>query len=441
MDPLRLPGRDDDPDGAADRTDGDRARRAARREHFLHALFELSRELSVALDVYGTADLLLFNLMGQLGSARAALWLLTEQQRLAMVRCLGFESRALRSAILAAEPALLQHVRRSPAPAPSWRLAEEIGGVEFQLLRQLDVALVAPLYGNGELLGVLALGSRVDRRPYDADDLETLATALGMVGMSLQNSRLYNRVLENNRQLRLSNERLLEHDRLKEQFLSNVNHELRTPLAVVQATLECLARLAPEGDRSRDLLTGALQKTHQLRGMIENLLVLSDATRDRLEFAIEPVELGPLLDQFVAERRAGVTEGLREFVYERADGMLAARCDRARLVQILNELLDNAVKFTSAGAVIGLGAAPEEWDGTRWISLHVQDDGPGIPTEHMGSLFRSFEQGDGSSTRRAGGLGVGLAFALELATRMGCRLEVTSPPGHGTRCTVRVPVA
>ena len=71
----------------------------------------------------------------------------------------------------------------------------------------------------------------------------------------------------------------------------------------------------------------------------------------------------------------------------------------------------------------------------------MKDDGPGILADHMQSVFRSFEQGDGSATRRVGGLGVGLAFAREVATGMGCVLEVESPPGQGTICTIRIPAA
>jgi signal transduction histidine kinase len=416
---------------------------AARREHFLHSLFELNRELTVALDVYGTADLLLFNLMGQLGTARAALWLLPDARPsgLVMVRCHGFERGALRAVVHACESVLLADAAKDPSPLLSWKLAERLEPAEFQLMRQVDLALVAPLHGGSELLGILALGSRVDGEPFGADDLETLETALGMVGRSLQNSRLYNRVLENNRKLRISNERLLEHDRLKEQFLSNVNHELRTPLAVVLATLECLVELAPPGDRSRDLLAAGLQKTHHLRRLIENLLVLSEATQDKLEVHLETTDVVPVLDAFVSDRHAGMAEALREFVYEAPPRALLARFDPSRLVQILNELLDNAVKFTSAGAMIRLRAGPEDREGTFWIAITLQDDGPGILPERMNTVFQSFEQADGSSTRRFGGLGVGLTFARELATRMGCELEVQSPPGEGTTCTIRIPAA
>ena len=438
----------DEPDGKRSRAQGsdttdEGAMTAARREHFLRSLFELNRELSVTLDLHGTADLLLFNLMGQLGTARAALWLLTNNPppRLILVRCHGFERRALRAVIQASEPVLLAEASTSPAPLLSWRLGERLGTARFELMRQVDAAVIAPLHGGNQLLGILALGSRVDRKPYVADDLQTLETALGMVGRSLQNSRLYNRVLENNRQLRMTNERLQEHDRLKEQFLSNVNHELRTPLAVVQATFECLLDMVETRGRTRDLLDAGLRQTHHLGGLIENLLVLSDASQNRLEFRLETADVGPVLDAVVAERRAGVAEDLREFVHERADLPLMARFDRGRLVQILNELLDNAVKFTSAGAVIHLRAGPIRQEDSSWIAVTLQDDGPGIPPEHIESVFRSFEQVDGSWTRSVCGLGVGLTFAREMATRMGCTLEIASQPGQGTACTIRIPAA
>jgi len=110
-------------------------------------------------------------------------------------------------------------------------------------------------------------------------------------------------------------------------------------------------------------------------------------------------------------------------------------------MQILDELLDNAVKFTPRGSRIELGAACMREDGKEWVEIEVRDDGPGIASERMDAVFRSFEQGDGSMTRQVGGLGMGLAFARELAERMGGRLVAESVIGKGSTFRLRLPVA
>jgi signal transduction histidine kinase len=416
---------------------------AARREHSLNSLLELSRELKVSLDLHQTVDLLLFNLMGQFGTARAALWLFESAPapRAVMIRCHGLQRAAAGSAIEAAEAALRRRMELELSPILCWALKDDLEAPVFHLVRQAGIALFAPLFAHRDLLGLLALGDRLDGEAYTPGDLKTLETALGMVGMSLLNARLYNRMLENNRQLRLTNERLREHDRLKTEFLSNVNHELRTPLAVVIGTMECLVEHGVADPAMRELLVSGLQKSHDLRGLIENLLVLSDATRGRLEFHIEPGDAGSLLESFHADRLAGVSEALRDFRYRPARDLPAARFDRQRLLQILDELVDNAVKFTPSGSSLELRARRHEQDEASWLAIELADNGPGIPPDRMDSIFRSFEQVDGSWTRKVGGLGVGLAFARGLAEGMNGKLLARSTPGSGSVFTILLPAA
>ncbi|HYM82007.1 MAG TPA: ATP-binding protein [Candidatus Limnocylindria bacterium] len=416
---------------------------AARREHSLRSLLELSRELKVSLDLYETADLLLFNLMGQFGTARSAMWLFTGDKgaRSVMVRCHGFKPQAVSAVTDICADAVRRRLAREPSPMLSWALKPDLGTAEFELIRQVGIALFAPLSAHGELLGLLALGARVNGTSYTDDNLQTLETALGMVGMSLQNTRLYNRLFENNRQLRLSHDRLLEHTRLKSEFLSNVNHELRTPLAVIIGTLECIVDHRSTDEDLKGLVQGGLKKSHDLRGMIENLLILADATEGRLEVQIEAGTLGPVLEAFHAERLAGVSETLREFRFEPGGDLPGARFDRKRLLQILNELVDNAVKFTPSGARLVLRTSRLEENDRRWVGIEVSDNGPGIPADRLENLFRSFEQVDGSSTRRVGGLGVGLAFARQLAERMNGELRVRSDVGAGSTFTLLLPAA
>jgi len=416
---------------------------AARGEHRLQSLLELTRELTVSLDLYEIADLLLFNVMGQVGTTRAALWLLSESgaSRPVMIRCHGFNRQAVDPLIAVSATVLLERLVRERSPVPSWALWERRELSEFALLRQLDVALFAPVFAHGEILGLLALGSKVDAAPFSPEDLQTVDAALGVAGMWLQNTRLYNRMLENNRQLRLTNERLLELDRLKSQFISNVNHELRTPLAVVMATLECLVEQRSLEPGARELVGGALGKSRDLKGLIENLLTLSDAASGRLPIRIETHDVAAVLRAFYAERVPGVTETLRQFSCQLSPGLPPARCDRQLLLQILNELVDNALKFTPRGSHLLLRAECMEEADRMGLEVELSDDGPGIPSDRIDSLFRSFEQVDGSSTRNVGGLGIGLTFARQLAKRMDAELTVRSTLGQGAAFTLLLPLA
>jgi len=425
----------------------DRLALAARREYAFQSLIELGHDLTVALDVYETADLLLFNLMGQLGAARSALWLVPEADEekastpAVLVRVHGFHRPVVEAIGSACAAPLLRRFETTPVSALAWALREDIGSAPFELVRHAQIALFAPLRARGELLGWLAIGPRVDGSAYSDSNLQVLEASLGMVAMSLQNARLYNRARETNRRLRTTNQDLNELDRLKTEFLNNVSHELRTPLAVILATLECVVDDGVEDKGTRDLLAGSLEQSRKLHGLIENLLRFSEVRNARLPIHVMADDVVAALDACVEQRLPGVTAGLRELVYRRVEGLAPARFDRARLLQILDELVDNATKFTPRGSRIEIAAGRTSEDGRDWLVIEVKDDGPGIAAEHMASVFRSFEQGDGSMTRGVGGLGMGLALARDLAERMGGRLIVDSTPGRGSTFRLLLPLA
>lgn len=414
---------------------------SARREMAFQSMLELGRELTVALDIYQTADLLLFNLMGQLGTARSALWLTPEPGGAAapvLLRAHGFRRPLLEAVGSSCAPALDRRFRDDPKPLLAWSIASEVGSHEFEILRLLEVAVLAPLHVRGERLGWLAIGTRLDGSPYAAEDLEVLEATLGMVAVALQNAHLYNRERESTRRLRSANEHLVELNRLKNEFLSNVNHELRTPLAVVIATLDAVVQDPRVDAQLRGLLEASCAQSLKLKRLIENLLSLSEASSDRLMVEMAPGDLNALAARVHADHQPGTSAGFRELRLQLRPGLSLGRFDAQRLQQVVDELIDNAIKFTPQGTCIELRTDRFHEDGIDWVGIEVADDGPGVPRERIASMFTPFQQGDGSSTRTAGGLGMGLTWARAIAERMEGRLAVESAPGEGLRVRVLV---
>jgi signal transduction histidine kinase len=431
-------------DGAGAELQATRALRlVARREHELLALSELSQELTISLDLYGVADLVLFNLMGQLGTARAALWLISDHGRSVpvLLRSHGIDRRTASALGTACSAWLLERFGREQRIVLASEMADPSAHAASLLVRRESIALFAPIFARGELLGFLAIGPRVAAGAYGPVELQVLQTSLGMVGVALHNTRLYNRLLENNRQLRLANENLLELDRLKSEFLNNVNHELRTPLTVVIASLQILIEQGDADPQADEFLKAALGEANKLKGSLETLLDLSDLRRNDVQFHFETGELLALLRDYHEGRLPGVTQGLREFTLRAAPDLPPARFDRHRVLQIIDALVDNAVKFTEEGARIEIAAAPAERNGTTWVRIDVTDDGPGIPSRDMTALFESFSQVDGSATRKVGGMGLGLAVAKQLAERMEGALVAASTSGAGSTFSLYLPIA
>ena len=303
-------GPDDDPRHARAE---ERRRLHARRENALRSLLELGGELSVSLDLYQTVDLLLFNLMGQLSTARSAVWLVPEEEggRSVLVRSHGFHRPTI-EAIGVTTGWLREHFRDDPSPMLAWALQERVGAAEFELMRHAEIALFASLHMGREQLGWLAIGARVDGSQYTPEDLQALEATLGIAAVSMHSARLYNRAREANRQLRATNDHLSELDRLKTEFLSNVNHELRTPLAIVLASLDLAVSEGASGPQLQALLAGSLHQSKKLHALIENLLTFADIQHARLALEIVADDPTAVLEQCMAERLPGVTEGLRE---------------------------------------------------------------------------------------------------------------------------------
>ena len=414
-------------------------RLAARREHELLAISELSRELTVGLDLYALADLVLLNLMGQLGASRAALWLLPEgtERRPVLLRAHGVSRRMADALGATVAPDALQALGEERRILGAREFPERLHPATVALARREGIELLAPLSSRGETLGLVALGPGASGSSYGPVELDAFQASLGMIGVALQNATLYNRLLENNRQLRVANEELTDLDRLKSEFLRNLNHELRTPLTVIIAYLTSVEDQGGLPDTVREFTGVCIEESKKLKAMLENLLDFGSATRGSLPLDVRRGDVVAPLRAYFEERLPGVTEGLREFVFEAPDAPLEAIFDRHRVLQIVEALVDNATKFTPCGTRITLRLRLEG----DMVGVEVEDDGPGIPPERMTQIFASFRQGDGSPTREVGGLGLGLAFALELAHRMKGRLTASSDLGRGSLFRLSLPRA
>jgi signal transduction histidine kinase len=410
-----------------------------KREHSLLSLFELSHELSVSLDPYELANLALLNFMGHFGTSRAALWLFADERTAEAVLLHAYGIRPeLAKAVGAglgvgvlADPALL-----SPIELADWTAAQPSPAKALAL--ESGLAVLSPIRSRGAMLGFLVIAERLSGEPYSPLDLEHMAASSGMIGAALENTRLYHSVLENVRQLEQANERMSELSSVRSQILQNVNHELRTPLAVVTGYLEILRDSPDVPEALRWPIETAIEQTRKLTGMVQNLLEFADLTAGRLDLVCERTDPSPLVRSWAAARRPGVAVALRELELS-IEETPAAWFDAKALPAVLDALLDNAIRFTPVGTHIRIESRAWEEAGARWAHIVVHDDGPGIPPDRIESLFEPFRQLDGSTTRAVGGLGMGLALARQLVEKMGGRLECEGAPGRGTTFIIRLP--
>lgn len=408
--------------------------------HALESLLELGCEMGASLDLFQTADLLLFNLMGQFGVSRSALWLLGEDGGTAvLMRAHGFPRDALLRLDAVAGEGLRARCTATRSPLTAALAFDDAVGEADAAARAAGVEVVGPVHGRGALLGWIVLGPRVSGAAWNEAELHVVEAALGLAGMAVQNAQLHAQALERNRRLIAANEDLAETARLKSEFLSHVNHELRTPLTVVLGSLDCVLEARPPAEIADRMLSAAHESAIHLKELLERLLTFSDSMEGRLIARLERLDPGRYLDEFHAARHPGVAARLYPLAYAREASLPPVSADPLHVRWILDELFDNALKFTPAGTPLRLEARAVAAPGA--VEIAVSDLGDGVAAERLEALFEAFVQADGSHTRAVGGLGMGLALARRLAEGMGGSLQAESAPGAGSTFRLRLPAA
>lgn len=231
-----------------------------------------------------------------------------------------------------------------------------------------------------------------------------------------------------------------EVDRLKSEFVSTVSHELRTPLTSVRGSLGLLeAGVAGEiPEQALELVRIARSNTERLIRLVNDMLDLEKIEAGRLELHREPLSADELVEEAVEGLKGA--SSLVDVRIERVavpTDVLAG--DRDRLIQVLTNLLSNALKYSPAGGTILLSAGPA----TRpnHVRFSVTDDGPGISPEQRPRLFGRFQQLDSSDTRAKGGTGLGLAISRGIVELHDGVIDVDSEPGKGATFWFEIPLA
>jgi len=234
---------------------------------------------------------------------------------------------------------------------------------------------------------------------------------------------------ESNESLTAANIKLKELDGLKNEFLSMVSHELKTPLTAMKTSSEFLLEDRCEPAVRNQLLALIVRNVDRQARLVDDLLDISRIESNRIKFNMEPVSLPEALDHSIENiRRLSESKGVVLRV-DMPQSLPAVIADRDKLIQVFVNLLNNAVKFTQRGGAVTVLAQ----DSGDNIEVVVSDTGIGIDPSHVGHIFDKFYQIDSTSTRTAGGCGLGLAITKGLVEGMGGSIRVESKPGVGSK--------
>jgi signal transduction histidine kinase/ActR/RegA family two-component response regulator len=349
---------------------------------------------------------------------------------LEVVRCSAFDElvatvRAGAAAILIAEETL-SFERRSALAAmlreqPAWS--------------DLPVLILARPGADSDEVGaaVAALGNvTLLERPLR---VATLLTAV----RSAVRARERQYEIRANLAERSATEALLrEADRRKDEFLATLGHELRNPLAPLVTGLQLLKSVGRPDPAVLQLVAVMDRQLQHLIRLVDDLLEVSRITRGGIDVRQQPLDLRGVVHAAVDTCRAAIAANGHELHLSVPDDKVVVVGDAVRLTQVFSNLLGNAVKYTNPGGHIWLSL---ELRGDQAV-VTVRDDGIGIPTEQLQTVFDMFTQVNRSSRRSQGGLGIGLTLVKSLVDSHGGRVEARSPgPGAGAEFVVELPVA
>ncbi len=223
--------------------------------------------------------------------------------------------------------------------------------------------------------------------------------------------------------------------RRMERFVSAVTHEMKTPLAGLRSLLQTLAAGRIPPDQTERLITLGIKETHRLEHTVENVLISGSLRTDRYQLQIEPIDLRTVLNAFLEHRRATLPDHPERvrLIWEGEDHTLGVLADSRALRVILENLLDNAIKYGDRDGEITVRV--QRRDGR--VAISVEDAGIGFPPERAEELFAPFRHGLERSDVAQHGSGLGLSIARQLARKMNGELSAHSPgPSQGSAFTL-----
>lgn len=286
-----------------------------------------------------------------------------------------------------------------------------------------------PMVATGEFLGSLIFLTREEHHFGEAE-IEFLSTLTGQVAIALHHSQLFNQIQRQADDLQHAN-------KVKDEFLGVVSHELKTPLNVISGyssmlTEGMLGEITPIQEKALQTVS---RQSKELHNLINSVLQVNSIEAEMLQAEFQQVNFWEFLSELRAFYDYPLAKDVR-LVWELRTDLPILSADRGKLRHILENLINNAIKFTDQGTVT---ISARFLATKKAMEFKVTDTGIGIPKELVPSIFERFRQVDGSDTKTYGGVGLGLYIAKKYANLLGGTIHVESKLGQGSTFALRIP--
>ena len=292
-----------------------------------------------------------------------------------------------------------------------------------------ESSLAAPMAVMGRIIGTIEIQS-YEKSAYRDEHVAAMHMAANLTAVAIENVRL----LERESKARAAAE---ESNRLKDEFLATVSHELRTPLTAILGWSRMLEAGSLDDSSAARAIDTIRRNAKAQAQIVDDILDVSRIITGNLYLDLHPIELAPVVDVAInVVRPTADAKGIRiELKMDAKPAVVSG--DANRLQQVIWNLLSNAVKFTPGGGKVTVELRHQNGD----VELSVSDTGPGVQPDFLPFVFDRFRQADSTTTRKHGGLGLGLAIARHLVEIHGGTIHVENrEDGNGCMFTVRLPL-
>jgi len=297
--------------------------------------------------------------------------------------------------------------------------------------------LLVPVQFGKRLHGAIGCDYCREKHAWSPEEIRLLEGTAHQLELALDNLHLFEEVRLRADELATTLARLEELDRLKDEFIQNVSHELRSPLAIIQGYVEMLesgglGELRPEQQKPVSIIA---RRVRMLGDLVKDVTLILEAEVSPPE--PESVALGELIHTAVEDFQLAVQQAELTLRVEITPELPPVSISYTYMRRVLDNLLGNAIKFTPTGGTITVQAKEKG----NQIVLKVSDTGRGIPSDQLERIFERFYQVDGSIWRRYGGMGLGLALVKEIVEAYGGQVTVESRLGLGSTFSILLPIA
>ncbi len=395
------------------------------------ALREINLATTSTLDLYSVLNVLMEKIDLFLPYTAVLVWLQNrENGQMERTACWNLNEEDWKGRQLKSTPALVKAAVESKAPVVARNVQTDPRTLDPELYRRHGLVsyLGVPLVVKDEALGVLVFLTR-EEHEFTGEEIGFLSTLAGQAAIAIHNSQLHEQTKKQALELEKAN-------KVKDEFLGFVSHELRTPLSVVIAyTLmmqdKLLGEINPEQEQTLEKVLGC---SKDLLAMINSLLEVTRIQAGRVEVESHKVDLGRFLEDLKPTYDVPTGKAVT-LDWDFPSDLPTVKTDSGKLRHILQNLINNAIKFTEKGTV---KVSARRCSESERVEFKVVDTGIGIPQESLPVIFEMFRQVNGSPAK-SGGVGLGLHIVKKFTEMLGGKIDVESEIGKGSTFTVTIP--